>query len=534
MKIKKLSVILTCIISMSLFATTSRANNGDVYIKNGITTDSPQFKFEDDFHKISYLNEQLNTFYDYGKGFKINYMNNMDVDVKMSKVKTVMSNKDLTIEIYYDNFKNTQASSNVYTNYSNKFMDNKDNHKKEYEQTLKVDNMQTRILKWSRPKARNIENDKNYYVSAEIMKNKDEVYTIFIKSNSYFPNYESYMDIIKSFKITKKQATSKINTKFNPVAKNLNEETRNLYNKDFVESDKLKWGIFEYYAPRDMNSLNILEERLDKKFDYVVIYQNFSRRVDLPEGLAAPINELQNAYDQGKTVELTLQTMYNEGEKNKRLLYDILDGNYDGFLNDYARDLKSFNHPVLFRLNNEMNGDWCAYSSYHFSKDTDVYKNVWKYIHNVFEQNGVDNVLWVWNPHDGSFPNFNWNHALNYYPGDEYVDIIGLTGYNAGTYYKGEKWRGFKEIYDPLYSEYGSLFEQPFMITEFGSNSVGGDKIGWINEMFDNINRYKKVKVAIWWNGVDWDTNGKPARTYRLDESEQMLDTFKEGFKPYK
>lgn len=57
--------------------------------------------------------------------------------------------------------------------------------------------------------------------------------------------------------------------------------------------------------------------------------------------------------------------------------------------------------------------------------------------------------IWVWNPNEKSFPNFCWNYADNYYPGDEYVDIVGLTGYNTGDYYDGEIWRRFDEIYDP-------------------------------------------------------------------------------------
>lgn len=72
------------------------------------------------------------------------------------------------------------------------------------------------------------------------------------------------------------------------------------------------------------------------------------------------------------------------------------------------------------------------------------------------------------------------------------------------------------------------------MITEFGSSSIGGDKIGWITDMFDAIGEYKNIKVAIWWNGIDWDHEGNPGRIYRLDESEEMLDVFKEGLSKFK
>ena len=368
-------------------------------------------------------------------------------------------------------------------------------------------------------------------MSAEIqsINNNKEIYTIFMKSSKPFKTEGegNYMDIVESFRIIEKQATSKINTTFKPSDKKLNDETKEFYSKYFSDESPMRWGIFENDVPENLESLDVLEERMDYDFEFVVRYDFFSS----PE--IVPLEGLENAYRNGKTVELTFQSTYDD-KLSPSNLYEILDGKYDDYFTEYASRLKEFGHPVLFRLNNEMNGDWCEYSSYHFSKDTEIFKESWKYIHDLFEKNGVENVLWVWNPHDISFPNFSWNNYLNYYPGDEYVDIVGLTGYNNGTYYPGEVWREFKELYDPIYKEYSETFEHPLMITEFSANSIGGDKIAWINDMFKDIKRYDRLKVAIWWNNIDWDQDGNPARIYRLDESEEMLDTFKEGFKEYK
>jgi hypothetical protein len=69
------------------------------------------------------------------------------------------------------------------------------------------------------------------------------------------------------------------------------------------------------------------------------------------------------------------------------------------------------------------------------------------------------------------------------------------------------------------------------MITEFGSNSVGGDKVAWIEGMFAAIDQFPRIKVAVWWNGVDWDAQMNPARIYRIDENQQVLDAFARGLK---
>jgi beta-mannanase len=102
--------------------------------------------------------------------------------------------------------------------------------------------------------------------------------------------------------------------------------------------------------------------------------------------------------------------------------YDVLAGAYDAYLRNYAQTVAEFGEPVLFRLGNEMNGDWCVYSSYHTSKDTDVFKAFYRCVYRFFREAGAGNVIWVWNPNGKPFPDFKWNNELCYYPGDEYVE----------------------------------------------------------------------------------------------------------------
>lgn len=212
-------------------------------------------------------------------------------------------------------------------------------------------------------------------------------------------------------------------------------------------------------------------------------------------------------------------------------MYDILQGEYDPIIETYAKTFKEFGHPILFRLMNEMNGDWCPYSSYNTSKDTMIYREVYRYIHEKFRQAGAQNIIWVWNPNEGSFPNFKWNHMLMYYPGDEYVDVIGLTAYNTGTYYAsvGESWKDFATLYDGVYAEFCERFAQPMMITEFSCAKMGGDKRAWTMDMFQKIKSYDRIKAAIWWDWADFDkATGGISRDYRIDD---VLDLFKEELK---
>jgi mannan endo-1,4-beta-mannosidase len=134
-------------------------------------------------------------------------------------------------------------------------------------------------------------------------------------------------------------------------------------------------------------------------------------------------------------------------------------------------------------------------------------------------------AIHVFNPHDRAFPDFLWNHSLLYYPGDEWVDWIGLTGYNNGVAHPGDRWRGFVEIHDPLYAEYLTWWpSMPFMITEFSSNENGGDKAAWIGECAATLQvRYPRIKVAVWFDQIDglWE--------YQLSSSDASMAAFREA-----
>ena len=236
------------------------------------------------------------------------------------------------------------------------------------------------------------------------------------------------------------------------------------------------------------------------------------------------------AASRGKTLELTLQAV-RPVEDGANQVYGVLNGEYDAFLQDYAEVIASHGRPVLFRLANEMNGEWCHYSAYHTARDTAVFREFYRYVYSFFERAGAENVIWVWNPNGGSYPNFKWNHELMYYPGDRYVDIVGMTLYNTGTYYArvGERWQTFAELYDGLYPRYLAQYGQPLMITEFASASMGGDKEKWVVDMFAHIGSLDKIKVAVWWDSRDLDAGGNVARSYVIDESPGLMAIFRDG-----
>ncbi|MGP1569427.1 MAG: glycoside hydrolase family 26 protein [Eubacteriales bacterium] len=464
-------------------------------------------------------------FINYVDGYALQMDKNMTVDMSNSGVCAVLENYGKRVEIYKQYVgKNGVAS---YINYSNKFLKNTADHKLEYMGFQQIGSVRGHITAWSREKLARVKNDKNYYLLIDIPQG-DYVYTIFMKTiqqNYELGGYAYLMDKFVTFVPTVPASIRKTEVTQNHI---WNEETNLAYRKLFYENKKMSWGIFEPdTAHFDYSKLQLYENEFNYTFPLMLNYTDFKARNPYNDIAIDVTALLTNAYNRGKIVELTLQT---EWKDEGNMVYAVLKGKHDSFLNAYAKAVADFGHPVLFRLGNEMNGDWCPYSSFNTSRDTLIFKEFYKYIFEIFRKNGANNVMWVWNPNGQSFPNYKWNEDIMYYPGDEYVDVIGLTAYNTGTYYysHGERWQSFDELYKPMYDRYVSLFNQPFMITEFSCASHGGDKNAWIVDAFTAIKKYPRIKAAVWWSGSDKDpATGNIARSYYIDETPAIVQTFK-------
>jgi beta-mannanase len=109
---------------------------------------------------------------------------------------------------------------------------------------------------------------------------------------------------------------------------------------------------------------------------------------------------------------------------------------------------------VLFRLFHEMNSHGFAWWSY---RDRAKFITLWRYVFDYFTYTkGLNNLLWVYAPN----AEHDWTEdAEYYYPGDSYVDIVGLDEY---------PWDGsLSRLPDQGYPELVAL-GKPFAITEFG------------------------------------------------------------------
>lgn len=407
----------------------------------------------------------------------------------------------------------------------------KSNHITVHDDTwIDLEGKKARVFSLTRSPRAGKENSGTSYLYAYIYFGGINYFTLHFRSASFTSLKETASGVIESFQEIEPAGHAVYNLDFKPILPDFNAETQELYRR-ISQSRDLLWGLFTPNVFTDQGNQKLLdvEGLLDFEFPVILSY--------IYLGHPFPYEGMEQAYEAGKIVELTLQIQGDMFGENPNFL--VFDGLLDDQIRDFAKSAKEFGHPFLFRLNNEMNSTWVSYSGHLCLCDPDIFKENWIRVYKIFEEEGVDNAIWIFNPNDVSFPPAKWNSHVAYYPGNEYVHMIGLTGYNTGDYFRdvtGERWRSFTEIYDRVWDMYKDIYKTfPWIITEFSCSSVGGDKKAWIQEMFLNLPRYENIKIAVWWSYYDPDprpqTLGTPARRYWLDEDPEYIDAFKGGLK---
>lgn len=191
----------------------------------------------------------------------------------------------------------------------------------------------------------------------------------------------------------------------------------------------------------------------------------------------------------------------------------IAAGSYESYVTGFLRAAKAWGKPLFLRFAHEMNGNWYPWDGYHngSANGPDAYKRAWRYIYNVKTSVGADNVILVWCANNRNLPAAAWNDPADYYPGDDYVDWIGMDGYNWG----GVSWESFDSVFSQIYSTLTALSDKPLMIGEFSADEQGGNKAAWITEAFSRIQAaYPRIKIFCWFNinkERDWRIDSSPA-----------------------
>ncbi len=179
----------------------------------------------------------------------------------------------------------------------------------------------------------------------------------------------------------------------------------------------------------DLNpTLTGLESRLGHRADLIGSYQDFTEPMYTAR--------LRAAIASGRTPVVTWEP-YNSKRyaTNTYPLRSIAAGAYDAYLRRSADQARAVGAPFVVRFGHEMNGFWYPWGQPRVHPQNvaaagntpAMYAAAYRHVVDVFRQRGATNVAWMWSPNVTDA-----NPAVtlrSLYPGDQYVDVIGLSGY---------------------------------------------------------------------------------------------------------
>lgn len=204
------------------------------------------------------------------------------------------------------------------------------------------------------------------------------------------------------------------------------------------------------------------------------------------DNLVFPYDDVTTIHNAGKTPFIRMMARTNFVESHADPVYtmqNIIDGNFDTQLNAWANEAKNIGYPLLVEFGTEANGNWFPWNGvFNGGATTDGYgdpnladgpehfRDAYRHIIDIFNANNVTNITWFFHVDAHGFPNENWNRIENYYPGDAYIDWVGISVY--GPFEANEDLESFATILEGMYPSLTALTNKPLAILEFGITEI--------------------------------------------------------------
>jgi beta-mannanase len=195
------------------------------------------------------------------------------------------------------------------------------------------------------------------------------------------------------------------------------------------------------------------------------------------------------------------------------LLQNILSGHYDTELDELRAVLVASKVPIYIRFAHEMDlaklYPWGA-------QNPELFVTAYKYVADYFRNENKENIRMVWAPAG--------NHGAEaYYPGDDYVDIIGTTILYDQYWYGTRYLPSFETI--SARRAWLKQYNKPVWVVEFGAGNA--NKTNQAKLIEDAIANYARLgySALIYLNLKDANI---PGPDYSLDAINGFGDLFKD------
>ena len=217
------------------------------------------------------------------------------------------------------------------------------------------------------------------------------------------------------------------------------------------------------------------ENLVNKKLVWAYFSNNWYNRIQFPE------TAVKTIHSAGKIpfIRMMPRTDFDVGGPDPNYtMQKIIDGTFDTALTQWAIDAAKTNIPLLVEFGTEVNGNWfpwngqyngagetTGYGDLNLPDGPERFRDAYRHIINICNNNGANNITWFFHVDAYDMPDAQWNRIENYYPGDDYIDWLGVSVY--GPQESKDDYQDFVEIMNDVYPTLINLSDKPIAILEF-------------------------------------------------------------------
>jgi hypothetical protein len=246
-------------------------------------------------------------------------------------------------------------------------------------------------------------------------------------------------------------------------------------------SSSISWGAYvglDYSS----NSLSDFEAKIGTPVDIQAVFVGWGNGAgDFPTEMGNPLKS------SGKSLLIYWEPSVD--------LDAINSGVWDNYMKSFAASVRAYGAPTIMVPMHEMNGNWDIWDGPVGNNSPEKFIAAWKRMHGIFEDEGVRNVKWGWAVNSVSVPDTTENSFAIYYPGDAYVDIVGVDGFNFN---EEDGWLTFSQVFDRALTSIKS-YGKPIFIFSMAT-AAGPKKAEWITDALTVQMEKYNISGWVWFN----------------------------------
>lgn len=195
------------------------------------------------------------------------------------------------------------------------------------------------------------------------------------------------------------------------------------------------------------------------------------------------------------------------------------------YIRAWAQAAKDDGHPIILRFAEEMNIPWYVWGTGICTNTPKMFRTAWQYVWNIFRGKGgvgATNVKFLFSVSGGR------NVAADY-PGNKYVDYMGLTAIDWGI--SGHtRWRTLQTVMAPTMKLLTSINRtKPIIGAEimagYNQNCAKCDKAAFFTQGYPAVvARWPQLVAMVYF---DYDMTAQGQADWRLQSPQSALDAYK-------